>query len=278
MLYENGNKDDALEAQLIRLQTLYQQAELRATEVESRALRADARAQTLQEELQVYKSRLESLMAELTATTMYCLNIAAQLTQAQARYEQAELRAAEAESRAQQAEGRADQMERVAAAAENKAKEVSTQLHAVYASVSWKMTAPLRGVARPVLWMFHKLKGMLADGDRPRTYTQGIMASILRWGVKGSEKFPRLKGIVLRALNYLPGLDVRLRQIYDRSRSGLDVHQEVWNSSIESGVSGAGGCTAGRFYERNPKAALEGINAHQRTPLEAYFHNYRKEG
>lgn len=60
------------------------------------------------------------------------------------RAQQAEARAEQAEARAEQAEARAEQAEARARQAETVSNQHLIQLHAVYASTSWRITSPLR--------------------------------------------------------------------------------------------------------------------------------------
>ena len=122
--------------------------------------------------------------------------------QAEVRAQQAEVRAQQAEVRAQQAEVRAQQAETKAQQAEAAAKEILLQLNAVYASTSWRVTAPLRAISRGV----HSLT--LA----PRAIKSSIKQGLRSCAAQVARR-PRLKRLALVILNRMPTLKARLMQM-----------------------------------------------------------------
>jgi FkbM family methyltransferase len=87
----------------------------------------------------------------LSTTCFFSRQVANEVLQAETRAQQAEARAAQAQARATQAQARATQAQARATQAEVKAQQAEaeviqtlTQLNAVYASTSWRITEPLR--------------------------------------------------------------------------------------------------------------------------------------
>lgn len=79
--------------------------------------------------------------------------------------------------------------------------------------------------------------------------------------IKGS---PRLRGIVMGMLACSPRLNARLRRLY-------------LGSQLEAGPSASNFVLPDEADEASGRCATAyrgGINAGQRTPLEAHFHNY----
>jgi len=118
------------------------------------------------------------------------------------RFQQAETKAQQAETKAQQAETKAQQAETKAQQAEAAAREILLQLNAVYASTSWRVTAPLRAISRGV----HSLT--LA----PRAIKSGIKQGLRSCAAQVARR-PRLKRLALVILNRMPTLKARLKQV-----------------------------------------------------------------
>lgn len=196
--------------------------------------------------------------------------------QAEARATAAEQHAAAAENRATAAEQRTAEAENRAIQAEAASNQHLMQLHAVYASTSWRITAPLRSIGRAVIRLREKATGAAAAPEGGRPVFRRLVASTLNWGVSYAQKSPRFRHLVLRVLNRTPGLSIRLRQMYIQSKLAPNSHQDSWHSSpapmhATRAITPAGGDAV----QPQAKRAPEGINARQRSPLEAYFQNYR---
>ena len=99
----------------------------------------------------------------------------------------------DSELRAQQAEAKAQQ-------AETKAQQAFMQLHSVYASTSWRITAPLRAFTR------------LAPKLLPRHYKSHIKL-LLKHAALFVNRRPRLRNASLELLNRMPGVKRRLAAI-----------------------------------------------------------------
>jgi FkbM family methyltransferase len=113
--------------------------------------------------------------------------------EAETKAQQAETKAQQAETKAQQAETKAQQAETKAQQAETASNQALMQLQAVYASISWRITAPIRAVGRLALKLsFRRLFQHAALYIRRR---------------------PRLKNAALRILYLFPGLKSRLFRV-----------------------------------------------------------------
>ena len=86
-----------------------------------------------------------------------------------------------------------------------------TQLDAILASRSWRVTAPLRQTSRFVRWFVYGSVAWLTlqPGSRPRR----VARSGLIWAINKVRAHPILKTRALRVLNKFPSLEQRLRRI-----------------------------------------------------------------
>ena len=162
----------------------------------------------------------------------------AKACEAEASAQQAETKAQQAEVKAQQAEVKAQQAEAKAQQAEAASNQSLMQLHAVYASTSWRITAPLRWIGRLVR-MIHprslkpKLKLLLQHAAlyaNRRPWIRRIALSVLA-------RFPGLKARLFQSLasrhnpapnvpSELAHLSPRARKIYDDMKSALAKRQQ----------------------------------------------------
>ena len=92
-----------------------------------------------------------------TLADRYQQKLDQRLTLIEAKAEQAEAKAEQAEAKAEQAEAKAEQAEAKAEQAEVVSVQYIAQLQAVYASKSWKLSAPLR-------WTFMQVKRLRHEG------------------------------------------------------------------------------------------------------------------
>jgi FkbM family methyltransferase len=128
------------EAKTLEAETRAQQAEAKTLEAETRAQQAEAK--TLEAETRTQQAEAKTLEAETRAQ-----QAEAKTLEAETRTQQAEAKTLEAETRTQQAEAKTLEAETRAQQAEIGTQEALIVLRAVYASKSWRITAPLRGLA-----------------------------------------------------------------------------------------------------------------------------------
>jgi FkbM family methyltransferase len=117
--------------------------------------------------------------------------------QAEAKAQQAEAKAQQAEAKAQQAEAKAQQAEAKAQQAEAASTQALMQLQAVYTSTSWRITAPLRGLA-----------GQAFKLSPQRLKPQ--IKLLLRHAALYVYRRPRLRNAAFAVLNRFPTLKRRL--------------------------------------------------------------------
>jgi FkbM family methyltransferase len=110
------------------------QAEAQAQTAEARAQQAEAQAQTA--EVKVQQAEAQAQTAEARAR------------QAEAKAQTAKARAQQAEARAQTAEARANQAEASALKARDEYASALSDIAALHASTSWRITRPLRALSR----------------------------------------------------------------------------------------------------------------------------------
>lgn len=98
-----------------------------------------------------------------------------------------------------------------------------------------------------------------------------VRAKILfTWVVGYVSRSPRFKRLVLRVLNRMPALAIRLRQMHLGAQLGAN-----WTKStiqVWRGISAHG--DGSRSIGQPRDLMTDGINARQRSPLEAHFHTY----
>ncbi|MFZ5592644.1 MAG: methyltransferase domain-containing protein [Bacillota bacterium] len=170
------------------------------------------------------------------------------------------------------------------------AEGLNRELHGVYTSWSWRLTFPLRlvnwyikrfpGVIKTILLnivgLLRMFRRILEVGLMyVRRSTQKVcLKAIILWAGKHVEKSARLRRCILTVLRSFPTIEVRLRQIYLRQRWSLEFNLPViqHNQVVNTDNYNPGDNVFASFVPQ-----LRGVNADQRTPLEASFYKYRDE-
>jgi SAM-dependent methyltransferase len=119
------------------------------------------------------------------------------------RFARIETKAEQAETKAEQAETKAEQAETKAEQAETASTNALTQLHAVYASTSWRMTAPIRKTSLAVQTLLQSPKKI-----QPALKTK--IKEALRHGKIYVNCRPKLKVALSVGLNKFPSLKEQL--------------------------------------------------------------------
>lgn len=94
--------------------------------------------------------------------------------------------------------------------------------------------------------------------------------TLLAWGVSYANRSPRFKRLALRVLSRMPALAVRLRQMYLGSQPAANWSEGTTLAGERITAHGVGCPSIGQAQQ----LMLDGINARQRSPLEAHFHTY----
>jgi 2-polyprenyl-3-methyl-5-hydroxy-6-metoxy-1,4-benzoquinol methylase len=128
------------------------------------------------------------------------------------RFDRTETKAQQAETKAQQAETKAQQAETKAQQAETASTNALTQLHAVYVSTSWRITAPIRKTSLALRALLQSLKKV-----QPALKTK--IKEALHQGKLYVNCRPKLKSALLRVLNKSPHLKTRLIKLTSHSNA-----------------------------------------------------------
>jgi FkbM family methyltransferase len=182
----------------------HQEAETRSVQAEAKAQQAEAKAQQAEAKAQQAEAKAQQAEAKAQQAEAKAQQAEAKAQQAEAKAQQAEAKAQQAEAKAQQAEAKAQQAEAKAQQAEAKAQQAEAastqalmQLQAVYTSTSWRITAPLRGLA-----------GQAFKLSPQRLKPQ--IKLLLRHAALYVYRRPRLRNAAFAVLNRFPTLKRRL--------------------------------------------------------------------
>jgi len=95
----------------------------------------------------------------------------------------------------------------------------------LYASTSWRLTAPLRGASKLGRWVYDGSRAWVSfrPGSRPHRAARRAMADTVTW----VRMRPRLAGYAVRAIQRVPALERRMRLLEEQLRGaggapGLD--------------------------------------------------------
>jgi FkbM family methyltransferase len=146
--------------------------------------------------------------------------VESQAQQAETKAQQAETKAQQAETKAQQAETKAQQAETKAQQAEAASNERLAQLQAVYASSSWKITRPLRGIKRLLSGDFAVFGQSTAAVKlkAKQTFRPAVVA-----GIDYVNTRPALRNRLKRLVGYFPWLRQRLVRVALNSRGNFEM-------------------------------------------------------
>ncbi|MCC2960806.1 methyltransferase domain-containing protein [Massilia sp. IC2-278] len=161
-----------------------EQARLAKAEAEVRAAQAEALADRVAEEMRAARSEAEARAVQADA---------------QSRFEQAQAAHADAEAQLQQMRHQLEAMTSRASAAEQ-------TVMALYASTSWRISAPLRGIKRLG-------RGLPQTPQSLRGKSKGIARKLLQWSIRKVLKHRRLTEFALGMLARHPALKARLRRV-----------------------------------------------------------------
>ena len=109
-----------------------------------------------------------------------------------------------------------------------------------------------------------------------RSALRRAVVSAVNWSGSYAREAPRFRRIVLGILSRIPALSIRLRQM--RIESQLAPRSEQGNWSLSKLPTPAEKTRARSDHGVNYSSAMpacDGVNARQRTPLEAHFRAYR---
>ena len=240
---EEGRRDmDRIMEVMLQTQALLKESEARATGAETRIAQAESR------EMEAYNQLKQAL-------TM--------IQQAQTLADLAEVRARQAEMRATQGEARE--------------AEAQDKIQAIMDSLSWRITAPLRNLGHIAIWLRSKATILALKPSARQFQLRQKLIFVLHWGVIFVQKSPRLMKVTLSVLSHLPGMAIKLRQMYIESQIARHKHQLDWADRTDAihAADLIAANTGGDTSQQPAMAVFQGINAHQRTPLEAHFQSYR---
>jgi O-antigen chain-terminating methyltransferase len=151
----------------------------------------------------------------------------------EAKASQAEEKASQAEEKASQAEIKASQAEEKASQAAEKAILIEANYYALLNSRSWKITQPLREIARFARWFIIGVKHWItfSPTSRPRRVVKSILISFKHY----INRHPRFKMKVLDILHYFPGLRTQIKKImqtHQYTQNDSFIHNYQFNQSI----------------------------------------------
>jgi hypothetical protein len=106
------------------------------------------------------------------------------------------------------------------------------------------------------------------------SFTRVSAKAFLAWGVSYAKHSPRFRRLALWMLNRMPALAIRLRQMHLGSQPTASWSENQMQVGAGITANSAGSLPKGQ----QPQHRSDGINARQRSPLEAHFHTYVGRG
>ncbi|MBP8275741.1 MAG: methyltransferase domain-containing protein [Propionivibrio sp.] len=193
-----------------------QQAEAKAQHAEAKAQHAEAKAQHAEAKAQHAEAKAQHAEAKAHQAEETAQQAEAKAQHAEETAQQAEAKAQHAEAKAQHAEAKAQHAEAKAQHAEAASNQALTQLHAVYASTSWRITTPLR-------WVGTQLRLLNQNGAKSRL--RAVARKGLQQLIAFLRQHPTLKRYAI-ATAYRLGVADRIRKTYQSPPLNATTHAE----------------------------------------------------
>jgi SAM-dependent methyltransferase len=246
------------------------EAEVRLVATETRVTLAEAVA--IAAEISAAEAQMRAVQAETRVTLAEAVAIAAEISAAEA-----QMRAVQAETRATAAECLAMEAELTTHKALQQANDWHERLIVIHSSNSWKITMPIRALARiikqevSVTDLYSILIAKFKRFKRSRSWS----ISTIKWAVDRARSSPSFKRFALSLLRGRPGIQQKIRIIYLESKRNDQIQPESWPGTPIDVVTPSGlgvpGYTNGDIRQSPP----QGVNSGQRSPLEKNFYDYR---
>jgi O-antigen chain-terminating methyltransferase len=264
--------------------------EARITEVQNQLLQAQQVAQKALDQMQ-------QLHAQLQKAQQFAQTAQEQMQQLQVQLQKAQQVAQTAQEKMQQALAKAEQDETLA-------MQRMARINALLSSVSWRITAPLRWLAKPItgyatpsLFSISQTQGesifntpkaatekfhiLLHELDKNNSIKRLPNIAMKIW--LSLENSPKIREILLRILRISPALDHKIRKMYEQSILNKQQPLSDWLpvekrdhtiSAASTKIREINLLVANSNTPISPLNSLEttsnGINSGQRSPLEAH--------
>jgi hypothetical protein len=210
---EIGPLDQVLARDALRARELSRRYETEIHYWQNELNLADQRANQAEANAREAQAHAEQAQARAREASEHAVAAEARAEHAEAKAEQAELQAAQANERANQAEANTREAQAHAEQAEARAHEAEQRLAALYNSISWRITAPLR--TPPVRFVYRQIIHIKEQGFIGRV--KFVSGNLLKIGeakaVHFIEDHPGLYNTVLKWLHRL-GLYEQARAFY----------------------------------------------------------------
>lgn len=233
-----------------------------------------AQAQTQQLSQQLAQSQLQVLEQERQAKFQLHQALSlVQVAQAQVQHLSNQLEYAQSQALEQerQANTQLQQTKDEACHWRLQADDLNKRLLGLYASTSWRLTSPLR--------FFKRIKSVTLKNiimrflSAPRSLPSFIRTSakkLIIFAICYVNRSARLKILTLQMLQGMPSLAFKLQQIRNEQKLAAGLN----GISLQKGVFTSAYDAVDPLIGHSHKLMTAGINAQQRSPLEAHFHTY----